>query len=68
MVERGKISSIDKGSARVVVSERMDSVTAPLFISAGALDQDGQPPPPGIPVVFVEFPDGSGVILARLEG
>ena len=67
MVERGNISSIEGMYARVTVPERMDSVTAPLFIGTGALDSVGQSPPPGTLVVFVEFPDGSGVIIARLE-
>ncbi|MGJ4851437.1 hypothetical protein ACH6CV_14435 [Bacillota bacterium Meth-B3] len=68
MVERGRVSSLEGSSARVTVPERMDSVTKPLYIARGALDEANQPPQPGTPVAFVEFPDGSGVILARLEG
>lgn len=68
MVNRGRISSIEGSTARVTVPERMDSVTAPLILTRGAYDESNQPPPPDTLVVFVEFPDGTGAILARLEG
>lgn len=68
MVDRGRISSIEGDYARVVVSDRSDSVTAPLYVSAGARGAQGEMPRPGAAVVFVEFPDGTGAVLARLEG
>ena len=66
-IGRGQISNISGNHARVVVPERTDSVTAMLVISAGALDPNGQPPPPGTDVAFIEFVDGHGVIIARLS-
>lgn len=66
-IERGNISSYEQGRARVTVPERSDAVTQPLFVSAGALDGKGSPPPVGTQVVFVEFSDGDGAILARME-
>lgn len=66
-VERGKISSYELARARVTVPERSDAVTQPLFVSKGALDGEGAPPPVGTQVVFVEFSDGDGAILARME-
>ena len=66
-IGRGQISSISGNHARVVVPERTDSITAPLIISAGALDSDGKAPPPGTDVAFIEFVDGHGAIIARLS-
>lgn len=74
MVERGRISSMEGDKARVTVPERNWAVTLPLTIGGGALRYRveggvliSELPGIGEPVAFCEFPDGEGVIFARLE-
>lgn len=74
VIERGRISSMEGDRARVTVPERDGAVTLPLAIGGGAMAYRieggalvAEPPEIGALVAFCEYPDGEGVILARLE-
>ena len=74
VIGRGLISSMEGDRARVTVPERNGAVTLPLAMGGGALvyrikngTLAAEPPGIGALVAFCEYPDGDGVILARLE-
>ena len=63
-IEKGKISSIKDATATVVFGGARNVVTAnltvPFFLRGGLSVNDS--------VAFVQFDDGSGLILARMDG
>ena len=65
MVNKGKVSAIhNDGKAVSVKPYTGDGVTAPLvvpFFLFGGL-------PVGVEVVYSTFPDGTGIVLARMDG
>lgn len=66
-IYKGKIAAIDGTAARVVPSEAGAKPTAKIVIpwhlrgAAGNLQK-------GTPVVYVEFEDGTGLLLGRADG
>ena len=61
IVERGRVIGTDE--AGLVTVESIDS---PGIVSLPMKTADGVVPEEGDVVLFVEFPDGDGVILARM--
>lgn len=65
MVKKGKVSTVSSDGKTVMVTPYIGgTVTAPLvvpFFLAGVL-------PIGTPVIYVEFEDNTGIILARADG
>ena len=66
MVKKGQISSVseDGKTAVVILGNAQNSVTPPLtvpFFLWGCLKVD-------MPVAYADFEDGTGIILARLDG
>ena len=65
MISKGKISAVQQGGKMVTIKPYSgEVVTAPLvvpFFLYGAL-------PVGMEVVYTTFPDGTGIVLARMDG
>lgn len=65
MTNKGKISAVLQGGKAVTVKPYSgEVVTSPLvvpFFLYGAL-------PVGMEVVYTTFPDGTGIVLARMDG
>lgn len=65
MVKKGKVSTVtNDGNSVMVTPYAGGTVTAPLvvpFFLIGVL-------PIGTPVIYVEFEDNTGIILARADG
>lgn len=63
-VKKGKISTVEGDKARVVAGDGI-SVTMPLTVPKHLR---GELTEKDTPVVYVEFPDYTGVILMRMDG
>ena len=63
-VKKGKISTVEGDKARVVADDG-DTVTMPLTVPKHLR---GELTEKDTPVVYVEFPDYTGVILMRMDG
>lgn len=65
MINKGKISTVLQDGKMVTIKPYAgEIVTAPLvvpFFLYGAL-------PVGLEVVYTTFPDGTGIVLARMDG
>lgn len=66
-LQKGKISTIEGNTARVVPDQVDGTVTKPLTIHASLRGSAGNLKK-GTEVVFVVFPDRSGLILYRADG
>lgn len=66
-LQKGKISTIEGNTARVVPDQVDGTVTKPLIIHASLRGAAGKLKK-GTEVVFVVFPDRSGLILHRADG
>lgn len=66
-LQKGKISTIEGNTARVVPDQVDGTITKPLTIHASLRGTAGNLKK-GTEVVFVVFPDRSGLILYRADG
>lgn len=66
-LQKGKISTIEGNTARVVPEQVDSTITNPLTIYAPLRGAAGNLKK-GTEVVFVVFPDRSGLILCRADG
>ena len=63
-VKKGKISTVEGDKARVVADDG-ETVTMPLTVPKHLR---GELTEKDTPVLYVEFPDYTGVILMRMDG
>ena len=66
-LQKGKISTIEGNTARVVPDQVDGTITKPLTIHASLRGSAGNLKK-GTEVVFAVFPDRSGLILYRADG
>lgn len=63
-IRKGKIASVSGSTARVVPLDASEKPSAKITIPRGLRGNL----PKGIEVVYVEFPDMTGLILGRADG
>lgn len=66
-IQKGYISTIDETTARVVPDEEPGTVTPALEIHKGIRGERGKLEK-GTAVLFVVFPDRTGLVLCRADG
>ena len=66
-IYKGTIATINGSKARVVPLDRVDQATARLIIPQSLQSGTGALVV-GDEVVYVQFGDGTGIILARMDG